>query len=51
MTHQQARCDRDDVGDRVFSTNMLAGFGNVAENASMDNSSKNEVNMANQDQS
>lgn len=51
LTHQQARCDRDDVGCSVFSGDMLVGFGNVAEDIAMDNSSKDEVNMANQDES
>lgn len=50
LTYQQARGDRDDVGYSVLSGDMLAGFGNVAEDIAMDNSSKDEVNMANQDE-
>lgn len=50
MTYQQAGGDGDDVGNSVFSGDMLAGFGNVAEDIAMDNSSEDEVNMADQDE-
>ena len=36
----------------VYSVaDMLTGFGNVAEDIAMDNSSEDEVNMADQDES
>lgn len=50
-THQQAGGDRDNVGYGVFSGDILAGFGNVAEDIAMDNSSKDEVNVSDQDES
>lgn len=48
-THQKSRGDRNDVGHRVLGADMLAGFGNVAKDAAVDNGSKDEVNMTNQD--
>lgn len=50
MTYQQARGNRDDVGYRVFSGYVLAGVGDVSEDVAMDYSSKDEVNVADQDE-
>ena len=50
LTHQQAGGDRDDVGHSVLSGYVLAGFGNVPQDISMDNSSEDEVKMADQDE-
>lgn len=49
MTYQQARGNRDDVVYRVFS-GYLPGVGDVSEDAAMDYSSKDEVNVADQDE-
>lgn len=52
MSHQQARGDGDDIGCSIFRGEAVAGagFGDVAKDISMDNSSKDEVNMADQDE-
>lgn len=46
LTYQQARGDRDDIGCSVFSRDVLTGLGNMAEDIPMDNSTQDEVNMA-----
>lgn len=50
LTHQQPGGDGDDVGHRVFSGDVLAGFGDVAEDIAVDDSAEDEVNMADQDE-
>lgn len=50
FTHQQPGGDGDDVGHRVFSGDVLAGFGDVAEDIAVDDSAEDEVDMANQDE-
>lgn len=50
VTYQQARGDRNDVGYSVLRTNVLTGFGNVAQDAAMDDGCQDEVNMADQDE-
>lgn len=47
---QQPGGDGDDVGHRVFSGDVLAGFGDVAEDIAVDDSAEDEVNMADQDE-
>lgn len=51
VTHQQAGGDGDDVGHRVLSGDVVAGFGDVAEDAAVDNSSEDEVDVSDQDES
>lgn len=50
LTHQQARGNGDDVDYSIFSGDVLAGIGNVAEDIAMDDGSEDEVNVANQDE-
>ena len=50
LTHQQPGGDGDDVGHRVLSGDVLAGFGDVAEDIAVDDSAEDEVNMADQDE-
>lgn len=50
LTYQQARGNGDDVDYSIFSGDVLAGIGNVAEDIAMDDGSEDEVNVANQDE-
>lgn len=50
LTHQQAGGYGDDVDYSVFSGELLAGIGNVAEDIAMDNGSEDEVDVANEDE-
>lgn len=51
VTYQQARRHRNDVSDSVLSAGMLGGLGNVAEDVAVENSSKDEVDMTDQNKS
>lgn len=50
LTHQQAGGNRNDVDDSVFSGELLAGIGNVAEDIAVYDRSEDEVNVADQDE-
>lgn len=50
MTHQQPRGDGDDVAQGVPGGQVIRGIRDVAEDAPVDDGSKDEVDVADQDQ-